>query len=157
MKKIIILFSVLVFAQLTGKAQIAFKSGNAELDADLNNINVNAKLDLGKFKADLSLNYDVSGPKIDALFSLNMEPAEVYMALEIGAITGKPTDEVVNVYKAKKDKGWGVIAKELGIKPGSAEFHALKNKTKGKTGKGKKDKSEKTNGNGKGKGKGKKD
>jgi hypothetical protein len=30
------------------------------------------------------------------------------------------------VYKQSKGKGWGVIAKELGIKPGSPEFHALK-------------------------------
>jgi hypothetical protein len=26
----------------------------------------------------------------------------------------------------KKGQGWGVIAKSLGIKPGSPEFHALK-------------------------------
>ena len=34
---------------------------------------------------------------------------------------------VKNTYQAHKGKGWGVIAKELGIKPGSREFHALKN------------------------------
>ena len=29
-------------------------------------------------------------------------------------------------YKSDKGKGWGVLAKSLGIKPGSQEFHALK-------------------------------
>jgi len=29
-------------------------------------------------------------------------------------------------YRADKGKGWGVLAKSLGIKPGSKEFHALK-------------------------------
>jgi hypothetical protein len=29
-------------------------------------------------------------------------------------------------YQVHKGKGWGVIAKNLGIKPGSKEFHALK-------------------------------
>jgi hypothetical protein len=32
----------------------------------------------------------------------------------------------VPTYQASKGKGWGVIAKELGIKPGSPAFHALK-------------------------------
>jgi len=31
--------------------------------------------------------------------------------------------------KYKEKKGWGSIAKELGIKPGSEQFHALKNNT----------------------------
>jgi hypothetical protein len=34
---------------------------------------------------------------------------------------------VLKEYKTSKGKGWGVIAKSLGIKPGSAEFQALKN------------------------------
>ena len=29
-------------------------------------------------------------------------------------------------YRNNKGQGWGVIAKNLGIKPGSDEFHALK-------------------------------
>ena len=33
----------------------------------------------------------------------------------------------MGTYGAKKGQGWGAIAKDLGIKPGSAEFHALKN------------------------------
>jgi hypothetical protein len=55
---------------------------------------------------------------------------------------------VVREYKAHKGQGWGVIAKNLGIKPGSKEFHALK---KGGLNAGGDDP-----GKGKGKGKGKK-
>jgi hypothetical protein len=33
---------------------------------------------------------------------------------------------VLREYKSSKGKGWGVIAKSLGIKPGSKEFHELK-------------------------------
>jgi len=29
-------------------------------------------------------------------------------------------------YKSDKGQGWGALAKSLGIKPGSREFHALK-------------------------------
>jgi len=32
-----------------------------------------------------------------------------------------------NEYRSGKAKGWGALAKSLGIKPGSKEFHALKN------------------------------
>ena len=37
----------------------------------------------------------------------------------------QPTDRVLREYRTSKGKGWGVIAQSLGIKPGSAEFHAL--------------------------------
>ncbi|MFC1533202.1 BON domain-containing protein [Thermodesulfobacteriota bacterium] len=57
---------------------------------------------------------------------LKMTASDVYMTVGIAKITNKPIDEVVDEYKANKDKGWGVIAKRLGIKSGSKEFHALK-------------------------------
>jgi hypothetical protein len=41
-------------------------------------------------------------------------------------MTQKPPETVLHVYQANRGKGWGVIAKSLGIKPGSREFHALK-------------------------------
>jgi cobalamin biosynthesis protein CbiG len=51
-----------------------------------------------------------------------MEPADVYMTLELAEIANTSVDDIVSVYKANRGKGWGVIAKELGIKPGSDEF-----------------------------------
>ena len=89
-------------------------------------------------------------PKIDNfLTTLLMSPADVFMTLQVASVTGKDPDVVAQSYVKNKNKGWGVIAKELGIKPGSAEFHALKGKAKNKN---KKEKGEK----GKGKNKGKK-
>ena len=41
-------------------------------------------------------------------------------------MTAKRPEAIVETYQTNRTKGWGVIAKELGIKPGSAEFHALK-------------------------------
>lgn len=41
-------------------------------------------------------------------------------------VTNRPIDTVENYYMANRGQGWGVIAKRLGIKPGSKEFHALK-------------------------------
>jgi hypothetical protein len=56
------------------------------------------------------------------------EPADAYMVLRLGEMSGRPTDHVMGKYKSCKGKGWGTVAKSLGIKPGSKEFHALKNK-----------------------------
>jgi hypothetical protein len=41
-------------------------------------------------------------------------------------MSNRPIDYVIEKYKAEKGKGWGVLAKSLGIKPGSKDFHALK-------------------------------
>jgi hypothetical protein len=142
MKKIFVL--LLSTLSLGLSAQIDFKTGDVELDADLNSINVNAKTDLTAFKADLTASFGVSTKNVDYMLSINMEPAEIYFALEISVAVNKPIETVVDTYEANRDKGWGFIAQELGIKPGSPEFHALKGKSKTK-----KEKTAKTNnGNG---------
>jgi hypothetical protein len=137
MKKVIILF-LTVFLSVISNAQVSFNTGNAEFDSDLGKINADAKLDFGAFKTNLALSYDISDKKIDHLsISVKMEPAEIYLALELTKLSGKSIDQVVEIYEVNKDKGWGFIAKELGIKPGSPEFHKLKEDTKNKGAKGK--------------------
>jgi hypothetical protein len=53
-------------------------------------------------------------------------PADAFMVFQLGQMAHKPPETVLQTYSGNKSKGWGVIAKELGIKPGSKEFHALK-------------------------------
>ena len=48
------------------------------------------------------------------------------MVFRLGEMSGKPIEDVITKYKSGKGKGWGSLAKSLGIKPGSAEFHSLK-------------------------------
>ena len=48
------------------------------------------------------------------------------MVLRMGEMSGYSTDYALNKYKANQGKGWGNVAKSMGIKPGSSEFHALK-------------------------------
>ncbi|MBW2158166.1 MAG: hypothetical protein JRG87_16245 [Deltaproteobacteria bacterium] len=55
-----------------------------------------------------------------------VKPADAFMCIQLGLMTGKTPETVVEKYRKSKGKGWGNIARELGIKPGSAEFHALK-------------------------------
>lgn len=151
------LLTLLFFTSTLSFAQFSFNTGDATLDANLNDINVTAKADLGAFKVELSTEFNVEKPRLEELFSLNIEPAEIYFSLEMGKIINKPAEDILKVRMADHDKGWGVIAKEMGIKPGSAEFHALKDKTKLKKDKGQgKGNSNSSNKGGNGKGNGKK-
>ncbi|UKN02908.1 hypothetical protein K6119_05190 [Paracrocinitomix mangrovi] len=135
MRTIALSILTLLFAT-TVSAQTLFKTGSTELDNDLTIINKEAKTDLGLFKTDLSVEFGVSVGKIDNLLNMKMEPGEIYLSLEISKIGGRSLDDVVKCYKSNKDKGWGYIAKEMGIKPGSAEFHELKGNSKNKKNKG---------------------
>jgi hypothetical protein len=132
MRKSIILLPTLLFS-IVSNAQVHFNTGSVELDADLIKINADANLDFGAFRTNLSLSYDVSENKIDHLrVSVKMEPAEIYLALELSELSGRSIDQVIEIYQVNRDKGWGFIAKELGIKPGSPEFHDLKNNANNK-------------------------
>jgi hypothetical protein len=68
---------------------------------------------------------------------LGMRPADIYFALEIGRHSKKPIDEILIIYQRDKGKGWGEIAKNCGIKPGSPAFHAMKSNAGNKAKKGK--------------------
>ena len=97
-----------------------------DLTEFLGQVDVRAGADLGSFKTDLSLTFGVSSGKVDGLFTIMSKPSDVYMCLRVGELSRQPVDRVVAAYEQHRGQGWGVIAKELGIKPGSDEFHALK-------------------------------
>lgn len=133
MKKIWILVMVLflfsgveLFAGDTGILYNAL-TGDKGLDLSLEKLNSTAKGNLDGFISDLNKSYGVAKEKIESLIRTDkMEPADVYMAAKVSQATDEPIDDVVKKFKANKGKGWGVVAKELGIKPGSEEFHTLK-------------------------------
>lgn len=125
------------------------RTGDVDMDGFLKDISVKAKNDVNSFIDDAIKTFNIAKDKVENLIKI-MDPGDVFMTLQTAEIVNKPVEEVKEAYVKGKDKGWGQIAKDLGIKPGSAEFHALKNKMKGK--KEKKEKKEKgEKGNGKGK------
>lgn len=109
---------------------------DSSLDFALTQLNAAARLDFGSYKANIGLSYNLSASKIEYMhITLRMQPSDIFMAAELSVLCGKPIDHVVVVYRKHKHKGWGYIAKQLGIKPGSAKFHALKNKAHSHSGK----------------------
>lgn len=148
MKKcLLILISVFTFG-CSYSQTITFnpRTGDVEMDGFLKDVSIKAKENINNFVNDAIDKFNVTKDKIEGLIKI-MDPGDVFMTLQTAQIVNKPVDDVAAAYQKGKDKGWGQIAKDLGIKPGSAEFHALKNKMKGK-----KDKGEKGNGKGNGKG-----
>lgn len=128
-----------------------------DLDSFLKDLNIQAKADLNGFSARVAAQFKVGDLQVKAVLEKVGDPADAFMVFQLGQFSGKPVDHVLQTYKAGKGKGWGAMAKDLGIKPGSAEFHALKQgnlhlqgapgEPQGKPGKGQ--------GKGKGHGKGK--
>lgn len=108
------------------------------------NFNIHAQADPSGFRAKISARFHIGDAQITTVLSNFPEPADAYVALRLGEMSGRPIEDVTKSYKQNKGRGWGALAKSMGIKPGSPEFHALKRGddlygTKGK-GKGKKNK-----------------
>ena len=90
------------------------------------NLNVRAEADRSGFRAQLATRFNIGGTQVDAVLSNVERAADAYMVLRLGEMSSKPTDYVMQQYRAKKHKGWGALAMSLGVKPGSGEFKALK-------------------------------
>lgn len=116
----------------------------------MQDFNIRAEADPSGFRARIAARFHIGDVQINAVLSNVERPADAYMVLRLGEMSSHPTEYVIAKYKSGKGNGWGALAKSLGIKPGSKEFHALKN------GSDLYDNGGRSNGKGKGKGKGKK-
>ena len=144
MKKVFSFFSVIFLSLFFFSPVLA----SSDLDDFIKRVNVEAQADLGAFKVRLSTQFGVPLPNVEAIMARVATPGDAYMCFRVGQVASKPVEVVTKEYQAHKGQGWGVIAKNLGIKPGSEEFHALK--------KGDFKGDDADVGKGKGKGKGKK-
>ena len=88
--------------------------------------NIRAEKDITDFKAKLATRFKIGKAEIDLVFSNVDKPADAYMIFRLGEMSSKKSKQVIEQYRAKKSQGWGALAKSLGIKPGSKEFHELK-------------------------------
>ena len=88
--------------------------------------NIRAEADRDGFRAQLSTRFNIGNAQIKVVLGNVDSPADAYLVFRLGEMSSKPVDYVLSKYRNEKNKGWGVMAKSLGIKPGSKEFHALK-------------------------------
>ena len=98
----------------------------ASLDGFLRHLNVQAQADMHGYSVKVAAQFGIPGAQVDAVIRKVDSPADAFMIFELGRMSNRPPEKVMDTYQVSKGKGWGVIAKQLGIRPGSPEFHALK-------------------------------
>jgi hypothetical protein len=79
-----------------------------------------------QFRLSLAERFKLSDQELDLVLKAVSHPADAYVLLRLGELSRQPASRLVEQYQQDHAKGWGVLARHLGIKPGSAEFHALK-------------------------------
>ena len=119
----------------TANAQLSewtARTGDRSLDRTLQSISAEAKSDPSNFWSMLGKLHGIPEPEIQsAREATGLGPADMYMASAIASITRQPIARVAEECSRNRDKGWGALAKEMGIKPGSTEFHRLKSDARG--------------------------
>ena len=63
---------------------------------------------------------------VELLTRRRWAPGDVYFACALAKLSGHPCRHVVEIWEHDHAQGWGAVARRLGIKPGSTEFHRLK-------------------------------
>jgi hypothetical protein len=150
------------------------RTGDVWMDVQLRDMNVYTRGNTDGFINDVAISFGAPRPLIrEYIVERRWAPGDVYYACALAYQIQRPCLDTLRDYDKNNGQGWGVIAKRMGIKPGSAEFQALKGRVSNSNGKFKakgkyksmqgdgmyrygaepvgKGKSDKSNGNGKGK------
>lgn len=102
-------------------------TGDREFDAQVAAVNGLVTSDLDGFVNDIVSIYGAPRHEVRQLvIERHYPPDYVWMAAASAQELNRPWQQVFPVFEQNRGRGWGVIAKELGIKPGSPAFHALK-------------------------------
>jgi hypothetical protein len=103
------------------------RTGDVWLDARLGEINTYGRGNPDYFYDDLYSNYGAPRDYVRELYEVRRwAPGDIYYACALAQLLDRPCREIVSDYDRHPGQGWGALAQRMGIKPGSAEFHALK-------------------------------
>jgi hypothetical protein len=104
-----------------------FRSGDLWVDSQLGYFSDYGRRDRDYFVDDLVNSYGAPRYLVNELLDKRRwDPGDVYYAAALAYSARRPLVDVTREYENSKGQGWGVVAQRMGIKPGSAEFHALK-------------------------------
>jgi hypothetical protein len=130
MKQILTVAAFLVFLGLHFQS-VAFalqtSTGDLNLDSLLGKINERAKADPDGFIQQLSQNYGIPEEDVrQAKERHGLSYGDTYMATALARKNNRRVGDVAAEYEQNQGKGWGVMAMNMGIRPGSPEFKELK-------------------------------
>lgn len=121
MKKILFI-AALVFASISGVKAQNFLGDFSKM---MGNLTVNYKN--AQVSVLLNQHYGVPVSTLNSLYvAYDNNWGDVAAALELSYSLNKPVSEIHTKYKKDKRRGWGVIAQDFGVKPGSAQFKRMK-------------------------------
>ena len=110
-------------------------TGDRKLDSLLGKIDEQAKADPDGFIRQLSQKHNIPEEEIrQAKERYNLSYGDTYMATSLSRISKRRIGVVAEEYKQNQGKGWGVMAMNMGIKPGSPEFKQMKADARGSVG-----------------------
>lgn len=89
-------------------------------------LNIAVEKDSEGYRAHLETHFSLSDYDVTLVLATAQSPADAAIVCWMRETTHQPIGLVLDVYSRQKSKGWGAVAKGLGIKPGSPEFHLLK-------------------------------
>ena len=117
-------FALGAHAQVVG---YNFRTGDVWMDTQLGQVSDYGRRDRSYFVDDLVGAYGAPRYLVNELLDKRRwDPGDVFYASALAYTARRPLLDVTREYENNKGQGWGVIAQRMGIKPGSAEFHALK-------------------------------
>ena len=126
-------FLVLLFQGVTLAQQAS--SGDKKFDGYLNQMNQQGEQNPEGFVRHLSETYGIPQDEIrQAREQHKLTYGDTYMAAALAKQSQKKVGDVAAQFKQQgqgKDGGWGMVAQENGVKPGSPQFHQMKNQAKG--------------------------
>lgn len=103
------------------------RTGDVWLDARLGEINTYGRGNPDYFYDDMYSNYGAPRDYVRELYvDRRWAPGDIYYACALAQLLDRPCREIVSDYDRHPGQGWGALAQRMGIKPGSAQFHALK-------------------------------
>lgn len=103
------------------------RTGDVGIDSQLGYMNNYGQYNRDPFINDVVNSYGAPRYLVnDLLTTRHWSPGDVYYACALAAQAHRPCSDAVKMYDEDHGQGWGAVAMRMGIKPGSAEFHALK-------------------------------
>ena len=130
MKKFLTVVAGLIFLGLfvRGAASVQqSKTGDRKLNSLLGKIDTRAEAEPDAFFQQLSHKHGIPEQEIRQAKERNgLGYGDIYMATALSKISKKPVGAVAEDFHNHPGRGWGVMAMNLGIKPGSPEFKQMK-------------------------------
>jgi hypothetical protein len=103
------------------------RSGDTWVDVRLADINQYGQRYPGPFIDEITRYHGAPRSLVSELLTeRHWAPGDIYFACALAQVAGQPCRVVVDAWERDHAQGWGAIAKRMGIKPGSEQFHRLK-------------------------------